>query len=602
MAIIYDIVDHGYWLDGDKLWTCLALPPQASENDLVRDAGREEALSLARALLSEDETGWSRVHHVAGGNPVLVQFPELAFRTANYAQLDAMVRALTRPAIVLAGFGLATADALAALLGRPGVEAAWSPELFRQMDGGVCNGLWCWIHHPGASTRCVVALKCEPEQTFEKSLDFQRGVTFLRVATRDLTLFPVICFDLIQDVPGAFARRVSETIDNDNLRRVVVGALLYDTNPQHDGWSRSIGRLTDSEHSGRVVVLIANATVGGEPDPSEEIDRWRQRCGAFVASRATSAPRRPFPYVRFVERSPAEAGLVLRNPRPGAAVGPLAWTNSGDTARGVWVPNWHARWTGGRLEPVDGSATYAELERWARRWTLPGPEATAAAQAWTCERLGAVLAEAPAEELLESVLAGVDVGTKVAREAKLADPDLVPERSDHVRLGLSAFAAASGLPGARLVPAEGMDEGAQLEGYKLPLHVVAESPERRIVTWYSPELTDKGAHHRVSEHVVRGGSGLPLVAVVRGKPGGAVPPRGLVNAGVDVAAPSVERAIGRHRAAEAIGGIASARPAPVFWIPMGEVEGAIWNAESEDELVSSLVLALDPSSWSDDAI
>ncbi|MCT8003789.1 hypothetical protein NZL82_18100 [Sphingomonas sanguinis] len=92
-------------LAASRLGICLLQLPSSASVD--GDHPRPLAIGAVRDLLvgGPDHAAPALQRMIPGADPVLVVAPEYTFGSSDWAQIDALVRAATRPIILLAGFG-----------------------------------------------------------------------------------------------------------------------------------------------------------------------------------------------------------------------------------------------------------------------------------------------------------------------------------------------------------------------------------------------------------------------------------------------------------------------------------------------------------------
>ena len=367
---VYRIRTDGSWLCGSKIYACAVQPPEPTLETMVRDGPRPEALKLAEALLTPQQreqrpriTTWSRK------KPAIVVFPELAFSTDDFDQLDGWITTLPSPVIVLAGFGFCSGERLARLLQEHrDLQPAW-PRSDPPDPDGTYNGGWCWLHRPDGQDLRVVFLKNFAEQKVEvaKVDDWTPGTHILRLETGDLTLFPLICADLIQDPEDKASprARIGRSLEADPPRGdILVVGLLHADSTSSDFWKQALNDLTPLGGRGRLAVFLVNQA-RPEPCEDEEQDKWRSLTGAFLSiPHMPDGPPRPnLAHVRYVKTDEARGLLLRRTENPGVAAGPLRWHCAPNSGRYVWNPNRRFSWSEAKLVQESGTVEAWELSR-----------------------------------------------------------------------------------------------------------------------------------------------------------------------------------------------------------------------------------------------
>lgn len=570
-GIFNEQVDFDF-LDGDVLWTCLLCPSGVDVEGMLRDERRTQAVEMSLAMLSPVQEGWSKLCLRTNGRPALVVLPELAFGTTDWDDVNRSVRSGVNALIVIAGFGFASGQAILDGITNNGWMPGWDAET--QLDpGGKFNGAWVWVHLPGDSTRCIVVLKNWPEQSWERAAvnNWAGGNQHLRLVTRDVVIYPVICFDLIHQAPNSARERILRTFAG--VQRVVVVTPALDHSPHNPNWDMAIHSLTDSTRHVSVVVIKNNGFSSRLIHVDEDKDKWRQGSGTFISgSVMPDAPSVPHNHVRYVRRD--TSGVVLREFGSCAAVGPIAWTNSSITARGLWSPSTLWEWRGGQLTEVVRSIEGIELARLLDRikseWVLT--ECKPAVDSWLQSAIVTIkfdffdseTGKDVARAFLHSTLNGLGPVSK-------RSPEEVYKWKTSILVASRCFAAI----GAAISPTRIVEHGL--------IHLQAENNSRTILIWHSPERSTRSMQDIVRARTESYANSPALVVVggtakEEGEPGryGRLSRLRTVDAPAPESVnPSPEAAIDKD--------ITRAQDPIIFWVPSFGVEQAIKDAGTTED-------------------
>jgi len=319
-----------------KLELCFVQLDKPSSEAIAGDESRANAVAVIRDLLVGNEAlPTPALRDMNPGNIMAVMLlPELALGSPDWDDVDALVRAVDRPFILIAGFGFSTGKTILDW------EAAQMDEgtvrHFGWQDGDdpsgvmLVNGAWCWVHFPGEQTHCVVTLKNSQEQSVE-AVEFahvQQGKTILHLKFDDVDLFPLICSDILrlpENEEGSAQARVRKSIADQvgaDRPALILGSLLQ---PQFNAnWQVAIDRAVNHSLAGRKgAVALCNIAIN-KPKGDEEEDRWRSLTGAYV--RLTDLPKgqRTLPVARTL-KVPAISGAVARTTTASVHSGPVGW-------------------------------------------------------------------------------------------------------------------------------------------------------------------------------------------------------------------------------------------------------------------------------------
>jgi hypothetical protein len=370
--------DHGVctvtlesnWLDANsELAVCLAQPRPADLAQILNDRSRPESIALAERIFQEEDAQ-VRLARWFGERAGLLLFPEYAFGSPDFRRLNELIATFPGRAIVCAGFGVVRGDSLQTLL--ESCQATWRGGPPRVDRLSHYNASWCWIHEGPADTQCYVFLKNFLDQRVEVALAIQLtpGDHILRIVTRDLVLFPLICADLISSLPNGPRARIRQSLPlvnghPDHNRKVVIATLLYTPQPYHPLWHPAINDIVQLHEGTGALVTVNQLHNAVETSPRE--DEWRCLSGGFI-NRAimTEGPRPVLQPVRYVQTDSA-SGLVLRQSEIGVSCGSLRWVNSPTQGRYVWVPNIRRFLDGADFVQREESVDLQEFRRYVQR-------------------------------------------------------------------------------------------------------------------------------------------------------------------------------------------------------------------------------------------
>ena len=370
---VYRIRIDGSWLRGSKIYACAVQTPDPGLEVMLDDASRPEALKLAEALfVSPSSERLPLVGVWSLGDPSIVVFPELAFGTDDFDALDDWINELSSPVIVIAGFGFCSGERLEKLLvDHPELEHAW-PSSYPIDHGGSYNGGWCWIRRPRGKTRRIVFLKNFAEQKVEtvEVPNWTKGKDILRLDSEDLTVFPLICADLIQDPldeESPRARLRESLAEQDPASRILIVGLLHSGKTWSDFWSQALIDFTSQVSPDHLAVFLVNQA-RPKPFEKEDQDKWRSLTGVFRASDVSNRPPiSSLDHVRYVETVNARGLLLRLTERPGVAAGELHWELGPNRSLYVWDVKRRFSWSASSLVEEKMEAQAQELSRFIDR-------------------------------------------------------------------------------------------------------------------------------------------------------------------------------------------------------------------------------------------
>lgn len=330
-------------LDGDELWLCIAQTSRHLQAD-DPDASNPTAVELVEALLNVQGGHAPLDADCNKSNSALrvLILPELAFGSFDRQRISAAVAAYNRPLLLIAGVGFPHAGSVRAEI--PSFPAPASND--RYVNFGCA-----WVRLPTAlapSTHQLLQYcKNHCEQTSElPKFDPVEGTHILAIQFKDLTVFPVICADLLQ--PSQYQRpsvidRVKEYSLAVGQPTLLAGSLLQKT-PWHGIWSASMSLAVQS-FSG--VLALANIAQAARPTSFSE-DMARNLSGAYT-NVAAHGKKQPSNFCSAGRHEAALSGAVLRDCMGMVAAGPLRLKNYTAVNAHIWMPKWSKRLENGKL-------------------------------------------------------------------------------------------------------------------------------------------------------------------------------------------------------------------------------------------------------------
>ncbi len=491
---------------------CLLQLP-ASIDEALGDLSRTTALNVLRNLL-EAGPGGTRpaLSTIApGGDPVLIVAPEWALGSVDWNAVDALVRGVDRPLVLVSGFGVSSGEAVLEWYGAPSEDGTVRHLAWEQARNGISpamrvNGGWCWIHEPNGQTHCITYLKNVLQQSYEaiELDDVQAHDTLLHLRFNDLDLFPLICADLLMPAgqngrsPQARIHRKLESLNNDRPA-LIVGSLLQTGYNQN--WGIAIDSLLNHVLAGRWGVVALCNVSHDRPVADEANDKWRSLSGVFASFTEMPHGQKSLTATRALS-SQGIVGAVVRATNPSVTAGIVYWP--------PYTPvNSLLIWRGNMVCPIQNTGmmlpvpaapnkvTY-EIERFLRRYP---PDMNAA------PRLDAGIAEigehlrtiqsADSSSMLNTILEGTS-------SLKPVDPDAVydPEVISALRAGLHALATLKSIDGIDWQDSPGA--AGQL---------IVRAQNRHLLIWRSHNESPRALKRSLGEWRDRGGPHPPLIVL-----------------------------------------------------------------------------------------
>lgn len=359
------------WLDDNReLQVCLVQPEPVNKQDILDDARRPQSLALAGAIFGKED-GETSLARWFGYQPGVVLFPEYAFGSTDFSELNDLINGFPGRVIVCAGFGIVRGNSLRELLNS--CKPTWQKGAGAIDPLGYYNAGWCWVHEGPNRTRCFIFLKnfLDQKVELELSVPITEGKWIFRLDAKDLVFYPLICADLISNqTKGPRARiRSSLPITDDGRpdlnKKVMVAALLYTQQPYHSLWHPAINYIVELHQSTAGLITVNQPYAEFSSDV--EKDKWRCLSGGFINREIMSGDPLPLLQpVRYVQTNSA-SGLILRSSGVGVSCGGFRWVDRANQGRNVWVPDVRRFVVGDKLSQSGESAVLHEFRRYVQR-------------------------------------------------------------------------------------------------------------------------------------------------------------------------------------------------------------------------------------------
>lgn len=348
-------------LDGDELWLCIAQTlRQLDAYD--PDASNPTAVELVEALLK-----------IRGGHALLdadcnksnstlrvLILPELAFGSSDRQRISSAVASYNRPLLLIAGAGFTMARMVRA-------DIPDFPE--NATDERYVNFGCAWVHDPTAPVapghNPLQYCKNHCEQSEEiPHFDPVEGTHILAIQFNDLTVFPVVCADLLQQSqhqhPSVIDRVKAHSLEAG--KPTLLAASLLQTSPWHAVWAASMALAVQSF---RGALVIANIAQDARPSAFAD-DAARNLSGAYTAVSAHGR-KQPSNFCSAGRHEAALSGAVLRDCIAMIAAGPLRLQHFTAVDSHIWMPKWSKQMKNGDLSDLPKECLLYEIPRVRKR-------------------------------------------------------------------------------------------------------------------------------------------------------------------------------------------------------------------------------------------
>lgn len=338
------------WLHDGCAGLCMVQPTPIKECELLESLSRPVNLQTVYRLLDGDGEP-ALGEFIPANRPAILCFPELAFIPSDWECLDRLVRSYKGRLILAAGFGFASGPSLrdwaSSMAGSSTIrKPIWDDSHLNSTSQ--YNGAWIWVKS-GKETLCCTILKNYPAANieFKNVQNWQGGQWMLSLKAPDVTIYPMICFDILREGQNAPVDRVLANIQQERPSNALILGMLLQGAPYHSSWSSGLNRFfrRTGEWDTRTAVALCHYAYD-TPDPEENKDSWRSLTGIY-------RPLSQFnfwddeKYVRLnvaldptrLMRDEQVAGVVVRQTEPGVIGGSVPFKYKKGNECFAWAAN-----------------------------------------------------------------------------------------------------------------------------------------------------------------------------------------------------------------------------------------------------------------------
>lgn len=493
-------------------------PAPIKGDDLLNNSPRLLNTQTARRLLHADGEP-ALAEFIPTNLPAILCFPELAFIPENWEELDGLVRGYPGRLILAAGFGFASGPVLKNWASVSSAEGTVRKPIWDNAEitrTSRYNGAWIWIKDETQTTCCAI-LKNYPAANLEfKNVENWRGgQKTLAIKANDVTIYPLICFDLLREGNDAPIDRVLADIEQNRPPKALILGMLLQGAAYHESWGEGMNRIAQRLHRLNTPTAVALCHYAHDDRYVEEQkDRWRSLTGLF-------RPRSKLNFwdgdkqvqlkeavnpTRLVQDNQI-GGVVARHTQPMVIGGTVPFTYVKGNDCFVWAAN--------KAFPLDadGNVDFSQsltpppayeagriLQRHKKVENRQlGPIATDAVAALTSK-----LKDKAGNGIAQRLCTGVPIGDCPETPSKLSHDQLAEQEWDWL---------PSALVIAVLMDAGNMSVCATTNC--LDLAVNDNAPVWR--TWQVKDLTCDEIHEKLRDLAAKSVEARPMVIVVRGE-------------------------------------------------------------------------------------
>ncbi len=246
-----------------EVMICLAQTPPPSKREIAEGTASPGLMPFLQSLLLGDPVSGnnSRLDDMAPhrNRLAIVLIPEFAISMGNWSLLDATIRGLQRPLIVIGGIGIVSSDSLKSWKEEQSDLEGTTQRILGFDEDAVSgtgsiryNAGCCWVHRPRYGTQCIVFLKNYLERATEAIAieGLQEGEHLLCIRANDLHIYPLICAEFTsQQIALRPLDRVQTHIktvaESESNKKFLIAGVTYEGKPYHGLWQQGIKASVD---------------------------------------------------------------------------------------------------------------------------------------------------------------------------------------------------------------------------------------------------------------------------------------------------------------------------------------------------------------------
>lgn len=353
-AHVIDVPEN--FLYDNELNLCMVQTGHITEKLIQDDSSRKKNITTLRELLLGKPNSQPAIKQAFPlRQPVMVQFPELAFSSNDWSAIDEIVGQYDGKIILLAGFGYTKGDKLKKWLEEKATKTTKIIESWEETDRNFIidenryNAGWCWLKGTN-STWCILFIKHFPEQDHEDGgiANFGLGISVPIIKTTDINIFPIICSDFIhEDTPAVGATdvvltRLTKFIMCDLNKMNLFSTISYQEKPHSRTWQRKISTVLQKAYSQNIPKLIIAITNRAMDVISKDNnkDMLRNLSGVYVHPNIINGHRlfgsNQNQGVRKVAAQ-SKAGFLVRNSSAVVVAGKTRDNPSATAGKHIWL-------------------------------------------------------------------------------------------------------------------------------------------------------------------------------------------------------------------------------------------------------------------------
>lgn len=257
--LVQTVKKNGIWIRNDSLMLHLVQPRASDMMQLIHNLPRPESIYILSEIFKQK----------ADRNiPELILLPELSLGSRDFRIMEALIKDVDYPLIILAGFGYTTGEELRNIVSHNHVHFVSMLQEDDIPHDKMYNGGVCWYNDSKGNIESFLFFKnFSGGIETEAVQNLYRDAVMLRFETEDMVIFPLLCSDIFCSCNKRDAlTRIKESLQKfppSANQKVIITGSISSCHPEHDIWTQSIGSYTLLEPN--PLIILANQPEGNFP-------------------------------------------------------------------------------------------------------------------------------------------------------------------------------------------------------------------------------------------------------------------------------------------------------------------------------------------------
>lgn len=275
------------------IWLCIAQLPSRTTEEILSDAECPRNVEILKETLATNAAELPSIlrKHAQPDQLEVLVCPEYAFGTADWVQVDELIKTYPNPIVLIAGFGQSSLEHLQAIRESAAsrdvsLKSGWGEE---PPGGGRAMNFGCvWVKKGDHSREAILYGKNFLEARVEDPQGVFKFNRLTEIVFNDLRVLPFICADILESPRAGgqptVAQRLARRVTTNHTPALCVGSLLQMDKQASETWVKAIDGLFYAFGDAKASLIIANVATQNYDVRAGGIE-WRNLSGIYVSKR-----------------------------------------------------------------------------------------------------------------------------------------------------------------------------------------------------------------------------------------------------------------------------------------------------------------------------